>query len=1012
MVAPTNVIGPLFAVGGHNKEAVIVADEGHITFYSSRTMQKLRTQRVSDARIVGINAVTYVDPREGPQHHIHAVDVTGTYFVIDAVTNFVVSSDVMEITTAAKRKGSAKPVLGGSKPAAATADSVLSAQWTSIFDESYISETDAEGASAAADYAAGLPPGLRLVLLTPAGVFAQHVRHIVAPTPNAAPFDKVLNLPGPLSGLVMAVGKENGVVLLGQIRRTWLWIGSASGTVSKGQPLRHLTLPARLLSLAVTPQTHKSAFAVGGDRGEIAYYPTAGIPIDPSTYASDMRIGASTAPLRFFSDHWHSTPLQAIAFTEDGSALLSAAAERTLVSWSVSGAFTRTKVTSSRREELAEGYLWRNHQEAKIDKKSKFRPKARRNGSAEGSGFITTDVASIVIPHIHGSAASAASPFAAATSGCYVVGVTGEVAAMDLREQRVTATADGVRWSMAAGIATAPHSAAPSSALQHAEAVEWMGRPALMVVSPRDAEVRIIDPLTQQSLYTHHVRYCREAASAAVVGSASAAAGGASAGGGLMESYFEENRAAVDAASALGAVGGLLVAVADGGRLLFTCEDLSHIGIDSVLRVWRYDADKRRHVEVQAIHRPHATEVLQMTVASVRPRRAAGDGSADECVTMLFTMDRLGVKCWRSVELPRHEARGGASAASGPQRNFLHLGGLAGSNGEKEADASLWRVVGTNRCPSGRASCFALSEDGTIILVADEVVSAYEVPTADLAVAFAPGRKGVGFAVADWEHLFSLAPPRDESGPSGAVQSLSFIVGGGALPSVFARFKSSFACCWQANASAEWSVAWQAPGVHSLLSSASGGEGGALAITYAAAADEGAAQKGIAVRSATFGGAASPSATVYATLPEPFGPADSAAYVLLPSDGAGPSASSTPLLRGRLMRLDASGVRHIHPQPVAAPATAASPAAAVSEEVETFAEPSSHARDSRIDAFFSGLGAAAQTAALADGSASAASSASAAQQLLARVIGSEAYAAPPMGLVLSSLLAAAAEVRV
>eukprot|EP00758_Cryptobia_borreli_P005418 Tbor_TRINITY_DN4874_c0_g1::TRINITY_DN4874_c0_g1_i1::g.1224::m.1224 len=737
--APTP--GALFACVGN---ILILANEGYLSFYSVKSLKKFRTQLITeDATIIGVGVVKSgsLSTSTLPNSHdtdrsnkvisshgrpsvdcsgysVHAIDSNGGYYSIslgagsplssttDSVNNYPVSSvllsDVLgddDLTSCEKKKNDEEEGNASTHHSQETTGASTS---HSIFTEIY----SAYWFTAPPDSTHPLlPPGTAGVAwLTSAGVTVSSVYQILGETKTAkyssdkplrkndvrgdlsGPFDdneemrkkyiKLLTFEVPIRNILMAIG--SGTVVVGQKGKRWLWAAGlpAVRKDSSLEAYKKFQLSCDLQSIAVCPFVGGGSgassvrVAVGGIRGELCYYPSI------------------SQPQTTFSDHWHHTPLSAMAFSVDGSTLLTGGHEHQLMSWDVGTTFKRSKVSG---------------------------------GTIPGDGAMVALVPSVTDP--------------ACVMACFA---DHTVCSVDLRQRKVLGVAEGVHWSQSqhphhlqvqcikpnknrlsgSSKASHDHTTNQENNLGHhlstiqkkchhvissesifqkrirqfniannnsVGLVNWMGKPAVMVLG--QDTVKICDPMSMQAIHSLHVSFNMEAPILAT-----------NADGDILN---EE------------ATGLTHAACSSNGKIIFTYEHLAPLGIPSALRVWAYDQNKKKHVEVQTIFTPHQGRMVAMVVDESSVVQAGGEGvSFVTQAPTLYTCDARQIKKWA----PTAASLSDTVSVYHERQQLLQGGG--------SSTGISWRPKGRGLVLTGSSGIYSmtLSEDGSTLAVADDSI--------------------------------------------------------------------------------------------------------------------------------------------------------------------------------------------------------------------------------------------------------------------------------------------------
>ena len=132
------------------------------------------------------------------------------------------------------------------------------------------------------------------------------------------------------------------------------------------------------------------------------------------------------------------------------------------------------------------------------------------------------------------------------------------------------------------------------------------------------------------------------------------------------------------------------IGLLDDGRTAVTFEVYSGSSLPSVLRFWRYDATTKQHVEVQSVYHPHPSDIIALVVDAVHRR--------------VFTMSKSTIKVWQETSATENDATAGNKATS-----------------------TRWVNTSTTTAPSANVASMTITDDGTVLLVADDSVHAFDV---------------------------------------------------------------------------------------------------------------------------------------------------------------------------------------------------------------------------------------------------------------------------------------------
>ncbi|KAG8345702.1 hypothetical protein TRVL_03464 [Trypanosoma vivax] len=211
------------------------------------------------------------------------------------------------------------------------------------------------------------------------------------------------------------------------------------------------------------------------------------------------------------------------------------------------------------------------------------------------------------------------------------------LAFLDLLQMRVRQFIEGVQWST-------------DEACSGLVVSKWMGQPAVILTGLPNV-VRICDPFTQQTVYSLHISS-------------------------QMETVPSPPRHGIQH-----------VGLLNGNNTIVTYEEFTGTSLPSMLRFWAYNANARRHTEVQSICPPHRSRIVALQVDSARSR--------------VFTLSIESMKCWVEVEVDVNDAY-----ATG-QKSWVN----------KSSSATPSRLVGD----------MLLSSDVSLCFVSDDNVHVYNI---------------------------------------------------------------------------------------------------------------------------------------------------------------------------------------------------------------------------------------------------------------------------------------------
>jgi NET1-associated nuclear protein 1 (U3 small nucleolar RNA-associated protein 17) len=233
-----------------------------------------------------------------------------------------------------------------------------------------------------------------------------------------------------IDGEIVVVSPTTGAVGMCQKGATWIHFRERVDSQSKKNPMIvDAVAPFQIQSLTLHP-TQASVVAVGGIRGELGV---------------SVLDGKAN---HFFTDHWHHTPLSALQFTSDGSTLLTAGAESTVLFWNMSN-YTFSKVSCS------------------------IGPIQDMVTESVGCKQMTNEV--------------------------FVLGKLATVGVINALTRKLERVAEGIRCET--GVAESLKKIVP---------ISWKGQPAAMLVGLGET-IRIVDSEAGRTVYSLHARYNMEA---------------------------------------------------------------------------------------------------------------------------------------------------------------------------------------------------------------------------------------------------------------------------------------------------------------------------------------------------------------------------------------------------------------------------------------------------------------------------------------------------------------------
>eukprot|EP00796_Vickermania_ingenoplastis_P008384 gene8384-5872_t len=477
----------------HCSDGVCVAEDSNVAFFAPKTLKKFRVQGFSGSRICGL--------------HIQPTPKGNVLHVVDAHLNWYIVSLKKVVV-----EHSTRLLFPAADPGSKSMHGVISCEMAHFYE---------------------MDDQLYGVLLTQDGLFEVLLAGGAVPeTPVASNVRKLLPRELCANGdVLLAVGQRSGLVVVGQRGSRTLVYSThgdrrASPSPTTGGVYKERSLSVDPHSVACSPTGER--VAVGGARGELAVFP-------------------SIRDAHYFSDHWHHTPLRALAFSTDGASLVTGAQEEVLLVWNMASY---------------------DHRKVRVPALGPIR--CIVPSSTVGSTLLVASAASTL-------------------------------STVDLLEMKLEHSVEGVEW-------TADHACVGFFFSQ------WMGQTVAVLTGLPNA-LRLVDPLTQQSVYSLHVSS-------------------------QMEALPCPPRRGIQFA-----------AVLREGKTIVTYEVFAGTVLPPQLCFWSYDGVQRQHLLAQTIYSPHDCEVVAMKPDIAHQR--------------LFTMSTDTIKCW--VEALEDAT---SAIATGPHRSW------------------------------------------------------------------------------------------------------------------------------------------------------------------------------------------------------------------------------------------------------------------------------------------------------------------------------------------------------
>lgn len=283
-------------------DAVCVAEESTVAFFSPKTLKKFRVETFSGARICGL----YIQPtRHG--NLLHVIDADFNYHVMS------LKKVVMEHSTCLTLvKNQASKMSGNSISTPTEAPVVLMVQFYEREDALRGIIMTKTGGCDVLLTAKALPEG---------SGNSSHDGQLCHTIPYAGQH---------LDNFTFSVGRYTGLVVIAKKGSRQIRYSSYEERCGASEEAGAGLLHERNVSVEVhrvicSPRGER--VAIGSTRGELVVYP-------------------SVKESHYFSDHWHHTPLSALCFSLDGTSLVTGAQEEVLLVWNISS-FSHRKIRKS-----------------------------------------------------------------------------------------------------------------------------------------------------------------------------------------------------------------------------------------------------------------------------------------------------------------------------------------------------------------------------------------------------------------------------------------------------------------------------------------------------------------------------------------------------------------------------------------------------------------------------------------------------------------------------------------
>ncbi|KAG5498195.1 hypothetical protein JIQ42_02999 [Leishmania sp. Namibia] len=297
-------------------QVVCVAEDTAVAFYAPKSLRKFRVERLNGSRVCGV----HVQNTSSAKAVLHVIDAEATWF------EFVIEGGAPSLVRASSiRLPPVSPIA-----AAVDEESVGARQ-----QRSTSGTTNAEAASTPSVVVAAhfhvQQTQLFAVLLTKACVYEAELGSTLSAGAASAPTAVVVHtFKEAVPHGYLSVGQFTGLIVVAVPHASEFFYSPFTDRLSAHQPHRPScppllprTVNVQIQSVACSPTS--TSVAVGGRRGELLIY---------------MEVQEAHC----FADHWHHTPLTALAFALDGSAVYTGGREAVLLIWDLVS-FSHKKVT-------------------------------------------------------------------------------------------------------------------------------------------------------------------------------------------------------------------------------------------------------------------------------------------------------------------------------------------------------------------------------------------------------------------------------------------------------------------------------------------------------------------------------------------------------------------------------------------------------------------------------------------------------------------------------------------
>ncbi|KAL7699361.1 hypothetical protein NQL31_001689 [Lotmaria passim] len=314
-------------------QVVCVAEDTAVSFYAPKSLKKFRVERLNGSRVCGV----HLQVLSSTKADLHVIDADGTWFqfAVEGGAPTLTRARAIALPSAAAVAAAAAAVLSSSSSSSTTVeasknneeapshsgDGGVSPRSATLAEERERAAETAEADPAVVAAHFHTQPGGQLyaVLLTKSAVLEVALSSTSASTaPRAVvvhAFQTAINC------ALLSVGLSTGLIAVAapQARVFYysLFADRASGHHASQSskvcpPLAARVVNVEIQSIACSPAA--TSVAVGGGRGELLIF-------------------VEVQEKHCFSDHWHHTPLTALAFAVDGGAVYTGGREATMLVW-------------------------------------------------------------------------------------------------------------------------------------------------------------------------------------------------------------------------------------------------------------------------------------------------------------------------------------------------------------------------------------------------------------------------------------------------------------------------------------------------------------------------------------------------------------------------------------------------------------------------------------------------------------------------------------------------------